>query len=886
MHQPSDLLEHVQPDSFNAEKAESAACRLFSLSLDLLAVASLKTGRWLQVNPAMTHSLGWSEREFLETPIADFVHPDDLDHSTEAVQKLAQGEPLAGFEQRIRCRDGSYRIIEWRTVSSREDSLLYCVGRDVTERERIEDETAAELADSRRLQEISCRLIPTGDVSQLHEELLTAAVEITHADRGSIQSIDQATGELKLLRTRNIPDELLQAYATVEAGAGTSCARALADGQRAIVDFAAEPWASTDVGRIHLAAGIRIAQSTPLVSRSGRTLGMLSTHWSTDHRPAEREMRLLDVLARQAADLLERHQTDQALRQSEHRLAVEVAAMNDLHATAQRLLDAPNEPAAFTELLDAVIRVQGADMGNVQVLNRLTGTLDIFAQRGFDPALLEPYMSLPADDDETVCGRANIAGERLIIEDVMTDDAYAAHRGLAVAADFRAVQSTPLISRTGEMLGIVSTHFRQPHRPSEEALRLTDLHVGYAAEVITRMRALEALRQSRDELEQRVSDRTSELELQTARLRSLALELAAAEHRERKRLAALLHDDLQQLLVAAKMRLVAARQQSTPDAIGRLRAVDEMIDSAVEASRDLTRQLRPPVLYEDGLAAALDWLAEHSQQTHGLKVKLEAQEGDLPLSDDVRALLFESVRELLFNIVKHAKVDKAIVKLTHDHRRVKIIVEDRGVGIPEGDEHRSGVGLFSIRERLTALGGKLIVNNLPQGGTRVHLYLPFLGVRPPLIRRDGVGDASSAVVVSHDTAAAMLENRRRVLVVDDHALVRQGLASTLLTDDRIQVVGEAADGLEALEAIERHRPHVVLMDVNMPRMNGVDATREIRRRWPSIKVVALSVQDDEATARTMLNTGAAAFISKSDDASRMIGVVMADAVASESASAS
>ena len=175
-------------------------------------------------------------------------------------------------------------------------------------------------------------------------------------------------------------------------------------------------------------------------------------------------------------------------------------AMSDFHEAARTILAAADESAAFAALLDAVIRVQGAAMGNVQVLNAASRTLDIVAQRGFPPELLEPYRSIDASDDQTVCGRALGAGSQVVVEDVMVDPGYAPHRPLAVAAGFRGVVSSPLVTPEGQLLGIVSTHFRDPHRPSEAALKLTDLHVRYAAQIITRCRASEALRESDQKL--------------------------------------------------------------------------------------------------------------------------------------------------------------------------------------------------------------------------------------------------------------------------------------------------------------------------------------------------------------------------------------------------
>ncbi|MFP4143763.1 MAG: PAS domain S-box protein [Phycisphaeraceae bacterium] len=395
--------------------------------------------------------------------------------------------------------------------------------------------------------------------------------------------------------------------------------------------------------------------------------------------------------------------------------------------------------------------------------------------------------------------------------------------------------------------------------------------------VTDRVRTQEALQQARDQLEQRVAERTSELQHQTVRLRNLAHELAAAEHRERKRLAALLHDELQQFLVAAKMRLVGVRSSEDTELAASLSGVGEMIDRAADASRDLTRQLRPPVLYEDGLVPALRWLAGELEELHGLRVETDAEEAELPLNDDVKALLFESIRELLFNVVKHAGVDQAAVRVGQRDGELEITVEDHGVGFDLGALERSsaeqGLGLFSIRERLAALGGALSAASSPDTGTRIELRVPLT----PSDEEQAAIEAEQASPVRPRRPLPITRTDRhvaRVLVVDDHAIVRQGIANVLSSDQRLAVVAEAADGLEAIEAVDRHRPDVVVIDVNMPRMNGIEATREIRRRWPEVRVVGLSVQDDEATAGTMRDAGAAAFISKSDDARRMIDAVL------------
>jgi PAS domain S-box-containing protein len=182
---------------------------------------------------------------------------------------------------------------------------------------RSERQSRAELADLTLIQKISEHLIEEGDVGALYEKILDAAVDITRTDRGTMQTLDAGTGELCLLTARGMPPQVRETFARVSLVARTSCAEALRRGERVLVDYATDArFAGTDDARAHLDAGIRSAQSTPLVARSGRLVGMLTTHWPETYVPSERDSRLLDILARQAADLIERKRAEDQLRRN------------------------------------------------------------------------------------------------------------------------------------------------------------------------------------------------------------------------------------------------------------------------------------------------------------------------------------------------------------------------------------------------------------------------------------------------------------------------------------------------------------------------------------------------------------------------------------------
>src|SRR5215467_8814232 len=175
---------------------------------------------------------------------------------------------------------------------------------------------------SLRLQEISTLLIQEGNLEALYERVLDAAISLMSADFGTLQKYYPGQGELQLLATRGFHPESAAFWGRVNRDSATTCGTALSLGRRVIVpDFESSDFmAGTADLIVSRRSGLRAAQSTPLVSRSGRLLGMISTHWHKPHHPTEHELRLLDVLARQAADLIERVQVETVLRESEQRL--------------------------------------------------------------------------------------------------------------------------------------------------------------------------------------------------------------------------------------------------------------------------------------------------------------------------------------------------------------------------------------------------------------------------------------------------------------------------------------------------------------------------------------------------------------------------------------
>jgi PAS domain S-box-containing protein len=212
------------------------------------------------------------------------------------------------------------------------------------------------------------------------------------------------------------------------------------------------------------------------------------------------------------------------------------------------------------------------------------------------------------------------------------------------------------------------------------------------------------------------------------RLRSLAGELAQAEERERRRIAIDLHDGVGQYLAACKLRLSSMLDQRRKPEPETGEQVMRLLEQAIRDTRSLTARLSPRILHELGLEAALEWLAQNCRERFGLECSFEHDKIKRTLNDDLRTTLFRAASELVLNTAKHAQARRAWINLGQEGDRLRLVVADDGIGFDYSEaleRRRSGLGLFSLRERLELLGGRLEVESPLGGGTRATIWIPM-----------------------------------------------------------------------------------------------------------------------------------------------------------------
>ena len=587
-----------------------------------------------------------------------------------------------------------------------------------------ESRLAGELAGMTRLHELSVRLAGQDDLEHVMHEVMSAARELLGAERCTAQLADAEEGSLRLVAAAGFDQAFMDRFAVVTKDGFTTCAAALRRGEQVVVEDLASSNEFAELGRIAVPLGVRAAMSTPLLAGDGNLLGVFTTYWEREHRPGEHQLRLLDLYVQQAARQVERRKAEDALRESEERLEAEVQDLETLRRLSLRVAATNDRTEALNDVLDTAIAMVGAAKGNVQLYDASDDTLRIIAHRGFNEEFLEYFKSVPLG--YSCCGAAMAGRERVIVEDVFTDPRFNDLAEVYARHGFVAVQSTPLFTSDGRLLGMFSTHFARPHRLTERDLRLLDQIAQHAGRVIERTLAEEALRQHRDRLQELVEERTREiLEAQqrvrmSERMASLGTLSAGLGH------------DMGNLLLPVRVRLETLAQMGLPEAAAKelagIRGSLEYLQRLAGGLRQLAVDpARAPCREPTELTS---WWSEAATVLKNTLPRGAQLEGEMPLEECWVQMPRAALTQAVFNLVQNAGdalrergTGTVTVGVESGPEHVHISVSDDGPGMTEETTRRCMEPFYTTKTRgvSTGLGLALVYGLVQEAGGTVEL---------------------------------------------------------------------------------------------------------------------------------------------------------------------
>jgi signal transduction histidine kinase/CheY-like chemotaxis protein len=493
------------------------------------------------------------------------------------------------------------------------------------------------------------------------------------------------------------------------------------------------------------------------------------------------------------------------------------------------------------EVLRAALNVQGTDMGLLSLCEAGQDGLSLKVQSGFDEEFLKALEMVPPGEGS--CGTCYEQRRRVVIEDVEVDTVFADYREAARRAGFRACHSTPLITGSGNIIGVLSVHFRQPHRPSNRETRLIDLYARMAADMIENARLHRQMQQElREREELLVRELAARAEAETAN-RMKDEFLATVSHELRTPLNVIIgwshmlrHDHLDEATMAHAFETIERNAQSQA----------QLIEDILDVSRVITGKLLlniGPVDVAAVINAAIDCV-QLAADAKGIQLEVTLAPSARHISGDAGRLQ-QVVWNLLANAIKFTPAGGRVsVRLERAGRNAQIRVSDTGEGISadflpfifdrfrqaDGTSTRRhgglGLGLAIVRHLVELHGGTVHADSEGEGrGATFTISLPLADEPTKKRRRVAANLLTKQAATAHIDTLPSLEGLRVLLVDDDQDTLN--MLAEILTGNRaaVQLASSAA---EALEVLEWYKPDLLVSDLAMPDEDGYSLIAKVR----------------------------------------------------------
>jgi signal transduction histidine kinase/DNA-binding response OmpR family regulator len=624
----------------------------------------------------------------------------------------------AGEESRIEGIEGGaddylVKPFSARELVARVDAHLKMARLRAAAEKRVREsqaQLAVELADTQQLQRLSSRLIEEDDIDALYGQILEAACAVMRSETASLQVLVPERNELLLLAHRGLAPASAAYWKWVRLDDANSCAIAMSRNERVVVADveACDLIAGTEDLAQYRLSGIRTTQSTPLVSRNGRLVGMISTHWRKVYEPSEREWRVLDVLARQAADLIERRTGEQALRESEAALREREVWLAAQKEALQAVVSGASLEASLGILVRTAVEQWGTDSRCAFYVADADGA-GLHHVTGMPESSAECVDGLETAPDSLACCLAVYTGQPVITVDVTKEPAWKSWLWLADRYRFRGCWSFPIETVAGKVVGTFAIYFDSAREATPRDYALAAVLTRTAAIIISRHQEAEERARAVESL------RDSELALRRALAEREAL-LKELHHRVK--------NNLQVIMSLLEMQAETAAHQealsSFAEARSRVAAIAAMHELLYQSESfseiDLTSYARRLVthvvaLYQKGSRVNVFVIG------NGIRV-------DLARAVPLGLLL----NELVSNACKHAfpgaTEGRLEIRLHEADSGIHVQVTDTGVGLPAGLNHRTSgtLGLQLVHMLAKQLGGDVRFESV--GGTTVDVHVP------------------------------------------------------------------------------------------------------------------------------------------------------------------
>ncbi|MBV8803067.1 MAG: GAF domain-containing protein [Gammaproteobacteria bacterium] len=579
------------------------------------------------------------------------------------------------------------------------------------------------------LQQISSRLIEEENVERLYEQIIEVAKAVMHSDAVSMQVYIPEKKALHLLACNGFHSSVLQFWQWMPIEyCNSTYARAMAERKRVVVSDLENCHflRNTNILEFYRTSGIRSVQSTPLVSRTGEIVGMISNYWKGVHQPSERDFALLDVIIRQAADLLERMRVQAALRENE-------SWLNGQKEAFQAAMSGFPLKISLKALVDTfVLQTQGEARAafylvpvGVEGLHHVVGMSDEYAKE------VNGFVIGPKS---IACGLAMFTGIPVITPDVEEEPLWEPWRSLARRHNYRSCWSFPVRTNQGPVVGTFAVYFSQPRKPLLRELELAAVLSHAAAIIISRDRELlertqveEALRKSEKELKKLV------------RLQDEFIGNASHE----------LNTPLTSIMIYAEILEQHFKEIASPrhtEMMHKLRLQVDRLHLLIRDMLDTTRlvegKLVLVITHFDLNKLIKEKVEEMQQDTKKHKIIMQLNSIEKIAADEER--IEQVITNLISNAIKYSpRGGEIIIASKVEEGWVSVTVTDYGIGIPthafEGiferfyrvnsKEARTfpgvGIGLFICKDIIDMHGGNITVESQEGIGSTFKFIIPI-----------------------------------------------------------------------------------------------------------------------------------------------------------------